>query len=688
MAKESTVTTAFGISTDCAMCDAGMYKIVGGEGPCTECEAGRYGNSQGAQSCTDCAMGKYGAGTGNTVCTMCGKGTYTEQVGSTKVSECVECGAGRYSSKDGATSSNFCYLCPEGKASSAVGAVSESNCQKCDVGKYNRKTGANTCNDCEAGTYTSVEGSFECEKCDYGTQSDAVGATSASTCVTCEEGKYSGTKGATECKVCEEPLVVKFNASLCVEEEFVYDDDSEDGGGGEEDSGGEGDGGGDGDEDGGEDGDGGNDDGKETNAPTPASTQAPLNPDAVNHECADTCPQVMFESCDPSFFQHQCSSNCDAQVKYIYDEYFKQNCPSDFQPPPIGFIEIESGFEIERLKPSKFLASKSDKLYLIKVLKHGIAKLAEGVHWSDVIITKLAGVDVTAAENAGSELGDGRRKLEEEERTEVKFRLIASVANVADGKGEEIPNVGKVEGQETSKDISMDLWTDLEDAFATKSVLDEGMEEVDPNALVQTDLAVSLRSEAQVSTDSLEKPDITVKIEGEIPQDTNNNGREGGFLDAGGEVIMIVVFSIVGVAFIVSGFVYKRHIDNAAIIRKYSEHSHAKKPKKPEVGDTKSPFHSVGLELPETGSRKGKDSDVSIDTFSTSTSDNRFRGSNPMANPKALLKTMSSIMVAPPRIPHPPSLPQGWSPIWSPEDQAYYFYNETSNRTQWQVPDA
>jgi len=595
-AKTSTITTAFSISIDCVMCEAGKYKTVGGDGSCTDCEAGKYGKTQGAQSCAECAMGKYSSGTGATTCTLCDRGKYNEDVGSSAISDCVNCGAGRYSSMDGATSRNFCNLCPEGKARSTVGAVSESNCLSCAIGKYNRKTGALACEDCAAGTYASQEETFECDVCQYGKKSDHVGATNADTCVDCEQGKYSGRKGATECKVCETPLVIKFNASQCVEEDFAYDDNtSQDGGG----NGG----------DGGDGGDQGGDDVAKTPSPTstPAPTPTPLNLDAVDHECTTACPEIMFESCDPSFFQHPCSNDCDATVKYIYETFFDQNCPSNFKPPPIGFIEIDSGFQIERLKPSKVIASKTDRLYMIKILKHGIAKLVDGVVWKDVIITNLGGLDIMSRENAEAQNGSRRGRRLSEDVTDVKFKIVAPVANVADANGEEAPNVAKSDGQQKSKTLSADLWKDMEENFATKSVIEEGMKETDPNNAVQTDLATSLRTEATVATASLEAPKITIKIEGEIPQE-KGEGEADGFLGAQGEVTMIVIFSVAGVAFLISGYVYKRHVDNAAILRKYSKESRGKKPQRPSKengGGTPSPFHqSTSFKLTESAPKE------------------------------------------------------------------------------------
>jgi len=93
--------------SDC-ICNAGFYEEVAG--CCIACEAGKYKIAGGNQACTDCVAGKYSDATGATqnVCASCPANSMSSQ-GSGAINGCI-CNAGYTGEAD-----TGCAACDIGK---------------------------------------------------------------------------------------------------------------------------------------------------------------------------------------------------------------------------------------------------------------------------------------------------------------------------------------------------------------------------------------------------------------------------------------------------------------------------------------------------------------------------------------------------------------------------------------------
>ncbi|GMH64345.1 hypothetical protein TrST_g2472 [Triparma strigata] len=688
---------AFDLSS-CLLCGVGTYKPGAGAEACTSCEAGKYQNQQGSIACTDCTMGSYNANPGSGSCDKCGAGKWSNEIGSVSADACVNCEAGLYSDATGATDISTCTQCPAGTKSDVVGATSVSTCTQCTAGYFARRTGSTACDACPMGSYSGAVGATSCESCGYGKYSETEISTSDSDCLQCPAGKYAGSLGSTSCSTCTEPMTVNEEKSECLEDTDFDESDIDNGGGGNNDGGG---GGG---------GDGG--DGQQQQTPSP--TAAPMNPphDKIGHECAATCPEVFFEDCDASFLKNECSEDCDAQLLYVYKAFFEQLCPENFQPPPIGFINIDSGFLIDDLSKAD-IEDENDELFLISVLQHGIAKQIAGVEFYDILISKIADKFIDWAENADAGMydigGNERRKSRSRSRSRrldgdgeadansvhIEFTINAPAANVADARSEDIPDIQSTSGQSQAQELSRAVWLDLEEDLETKNIVTEGLAVIDPHDQATTKLAQSLKSGASVNKNTLESPTLEVVVVG-APEPESDEDTDDSLFGKTGEFALIGIAAAGLVIIVIGAVIIKRNHDFNKMARAHHKKPVPRKVRAPTTQSVELLSVNAGAGgVGTTGGIRDKDNDNEWLTFGRTNSTNyegnggresRSSSSSSFASMAQTMKKQISFAVAPPKIPPPPEVADPWDAVYDKVQQKYYFYNHDNGATQWDHP--
>ncbi|GMH93073.1 hypothetical protein TL16_g12530 [Triparma laevis f. inornata] len=662
--------------SSCELCLIGTYKPLAGADACTSCDAGKYQKQQGSIACTDCAMGSYNADSGASSCVKCSAGKWSKDVGADSDVGCIDCEAGLYSEAVGATAMSVCTQCPAGKKSDAVGASAASTCTECTAGYFARKTGQTTCDACPMGSWSSGVGAVDCESCAYGKYSQTEISTSDD-CLACPTGTYAGSLGSISCTTCVEPLKVNEDQSECLEDEDFDESDLPDN-----------------DNDGGND--GGDNGGGNNQQQTPSPTATPLNPphDKIGHECAQTCPEVFFEECDPSFLKNECSEDCDAQLMYVYKKFFEQLCPEDFQLPPIGFINIDSGFVIEEL-PKADIEDENDELFLISVLQHGIAKQIAGVEFYDILIKKIADKFIDWGENAEAgmyDIGNNRKLMDDDNSVHIEFTINAPAANVADARSEEIPDVNSDSGRSQAQDLSRAVWSDFEEDLESKNVITEGLAVIDPQNQATTKLAQTLKTTAVVHKNTVEAPTLEVVVVGASKEVVVN--EDDSLFGKAGEFALLGVAAAGLVVILVGAVIIKRNRD----FNKKARAHH----KKPVPRKVRAPTTNTTVELLSVGGGGGGGGEADGDrlTFGRTNSTNydegeeggregRTSSASSFASMKKSVRSLTkqmSYVVAPPRIPPPPEVPKPWDAVYDKLQQKYYFYNHDTGATTWDKP--
>ena len=139
-------SSAVARSPSCALCAAGFYEELSGQGSCDPCPGGTYSTAVGSDTatvCTPCAIGSY-SNPGSSVCSLCARGKYAMDTGMPE-----------------------CTMCPGGTYSTVLGSTTLDNCLNCSVDTYSLPA-STSCTTCIPGTYADVASPI-CSPCPLGT---------------------------------------------------------------------------------------------------------------------------------------------------------------------------------------------------------------------------------------------------------------------------------------------------------------------------------------------------------------------------------------------------------------------------------------------------------------------------------------------------------------------------------------